>query len=55
MSLTQDNHTQQILYMYSISQYISDIVIFLILIIGIDIGPKNPISVEPYLKSVTMC
>ncbi len=45
-----DNLIQQILYMYNISRYISDIGVFVLSIVGINIGPKNPVSVRPYFQ-----
>ncbi len=41
--------------MYSISQYISGIGIFLLPITGIDIGSKNPISIGPSKKYILLC
>ncbi len=50
MSLSQvlDNHIQPILYMYNISQYVSDTGIVWLPVTGIGIGPKNSILVGPY-------
>ncbi len=54
MSLSHvlDNYIQLILYIYNISQYICDIRIFYLPIIGICIGSKIPISVGPEQQQV---
>ncbi len=41
--------------MYNFSQYISDIGIFLLPVIGIGISPKNATSVGPFSKVGVYC